>query len=175
MGKQGCCFHCYYAVYDVWWWWDAFWPQRKGVFVSLKISLSPLWRFISKHCQVSLGDFLRWWPPSAMKAGPSIYLCAGDVWIIPSFRFWDYVLHVERISCVITNCGHHQWVISSPLSMALNALLTLPENYNPYLSTCSSKVCYSGLLSLYSLLSLSFLLHSGSFVVAVYGPVSVGN
>ena len=29
---------------------------------------------------------------------------AGDVWIIPSFRIWDYVLHVEHISCVITNC-----------------------------------------------------------------------
>ena len=28
-----------------------------------------------------------------------------DVWIIPSFPIWDYVLHVEHISCVITNCG----------------------------------------------------------------------
>ena len=28
----------------------------------------------------------------------------GDVWIIPTFRIWDYVLHVEHISCVITNC-----------------------------------------------------------------------
>ena len=32
----------------------------------------------------------------------------GDVWIIPSFRIWDYVLHVEHVSCVITNCGQHQ-------------------------------------------------------------------
>ena len=29
----------------------------------------------------------------------------GDVWIIPSFRIWGYVLHIEHISCVITNCG----------------------------------------------------------------------
>ena len=47
----------------------------------------------------------------------------GDVWIIPSFRIWDYVLHVEHISCVITSCGQHQWVIPSPLSIALYALL----------------------------------------------------
>ena len=42
----------------------------------------------------------------------------GDVWIIPSFRVWGYV-HVEHISCVITNCAQHQWVILSPLSIAL--------------------------------------------------------
>ena len=46
-----------------------------------------------------------------------------DVWIIPSFRIWDYVLHVVHISCVITNCGQHQWVIPSPLSTVLKALL----------------------------------------------------
>ena len=32
---------------------------------------------------------------------------AGVVWIIPSFRIWDYVLYVEHISRVITNCGQH--------------------------------------------------------------------
>ena len=32
----------------------------------------------------------------------------GNVWKIQSFR---YVLHVEAISCVITNCGQNQWVI----------------------------------------------------------------
>ena len=40
----------------------------------------------------------------------------GNVWIIQSFR---YVLHVEAISCVITNCGQNQWVIPFPLSIAL--------------------------------------------------------
>ena len=44
-----------------------------------------------------------------------------DVWIIPSFRIWDYVLHVVHISCVITNSGQHQWVIPSPLLIALKA------------------------------------------------------
>ena len=29
----------------------------------------------------------------------------GDVWIIPSFQIGGYVLHVQHISCVITNCG----------------------------------------------------------------------
>ena len=43
----------------------------------------------------------------------------GDVWIIPSFRIWDWVLHIEHVSCVITNCGQHQWVIPSPLSITL--------------------------------------------------------
>ena len=34
----------------------------------------------------------------------------GDFWIIPSFQIWGYLLHVAHISCVITNCGQHQWV-----------------------------------------------------------------
>ena len=34
-----------------------------------------------------------------------ILATTGDVWIIPSFRIWDYVLHIEHISCVITNRG----------------------------------------------------------------------
>ena len=42
-----------------------------------------------------------------------------DVWIIPSFRIWGYVLHVEHISCVITNCGQLQWAIPSLFSIAL--------------------------------------------------------
>ena len=46
-----------------------------------------------------------------------------DVWIIPSCRIWDYVLLVVHISCIITNCGQHQRVIPSPLSIALKALL----------------------------------------------------
>ena len=42
-----------------------------------------------------------------------IMVTAGDVWIIPSFWILDYVLHVEHISCGITNCGQHQWFIPS--------------------------------------------------------------
>ena len=41
----------------------------------------------------------------------------GGVWIIPSFRIWDYVLYVDHISYVITNCGQHLFWI------ALEALL----------------------------------------------------
>ena len=47
----------------------------------------------------------------------------AGVSIIPSFRIWGYVLYVEHISCVITNCGQHQWAIPSPFSIALEALL----------------------------------------------------
>ena len=32
---------------------------------------------------------------------------------------WGYELHVEHISCVITNCGQHQWAILSLISKAL--------------------------------------------------------
>ena len=30
--------------------------------------------------------------------------------LIPSVLIWGYVLHVKYVSCVITNCGQHQWV-----------------------------------------------------------------
>ena len=68
-------------------------------------------------------------PPSHCPLKNKLYLlqtlsawATGDVSIIPSFRIWDYVLHVEHILCVITNCGQHQWVIPSFL-IALQALL----------------------------------------------------
>ena len=80
----------------------------------------------------------------------------GDVWIIPYFRIWHYVLHVEHVSCVITNCGQHQWVIPSHLSITLLALLE--ENITRKLSSLSLDFCHSRLLSLYYFPSLSFLL-----------------
>ena len=46
----------------------------------------------------------------------------GDVSIIPSIRIWGYVLHVERVSCVMTNCGQHHWVIPSRFLITLEAL-----------------------------------------------------
>ena len=73
----------------------------------------------------------------------------GDVWIIPSFRIWCYGLHVEHISCVITNCGQHQWAIPSLISIALWAWLE--ENI-------TRKLLYLSLdlFSLYYFLPLSF-------------------
>ena len=69
------------------------------------------------------GLFLSWWSPSTMWAGPLILLHnCRDVWIIPSFRIRDYILHAEHAPCVITNCGQHQWVIPSPLSIPLLGL-----------------------------------------------------
>ena len=72
------------------------------------------------------GLFLRWWPPSTMWVGPLIFSNATtrDVWIVRScLRICGYVLHVKHISCDITNCGQHQWIIPSPFSIALYALL----------------------------------------------------
>ena len=48
----------------------------------------------------------------------NLFMATGDVWIIPSCQIWDYVLHVEHVSCVVINCGKQQWVIPS-LSTAL--------------------------------------------------------
>ena len=77
-----------------------------------------LWRCVGWACNL----FLRWCPPLIMWAGPLILssTATGDVWIIPSFGIWGYVLHVEHISCVITNCHQHQWV-SPSFSIALTA------------------------------------------------------
>ena len=117
--------------------------------------------------------------PSTMWAGRFIYLWPppGLFWIIPYFRIWDYVLHVEHVSCVITNCGQHPWVIPSPLSIALKALLE--ENTTRKLRSISLlvlqnfaiPVCFPYILfylyfSLYFLL-VGLLLQS---VALFYGP-----
>ena len=114
------------------------------------------------------GDFLKL-EATFNHVGGSFYLfmaTTGDVWIIPSFRIWDYVLHVElHVSWrIVANISES----SVPLSQKLLRLCwrkTLPENYYPYLKTCSSKFCYSRLLSLNSFSSLSFLL---TFLWLVY-------
>ena len=84
----------------------------------------------------------------------------GDVWIIPSFRIWDYVLHVEHVSCVITNCGQHQWVIPSPLSIALQALLG--ENTTRKLLSQSLDLIFKILL-----FHVTFLIF---FSIAIFSP-----
>ena len=62
------------------------------------------------------GLFLRCGSPSILWAGPFIFssTTTGDVWTIPLFEFGVmHMLHVEHISCIITNCGQHKWVIPS--------------------------------------------------------------
>ena len=106
---------------------NTFSPNHSVVFIIHDMVLMIYKKNIPPRlCGLGLGAFVRWWPTSAMWAGPLIYFWPPhfwDVWIIPSFRIWDYVLLVEHVSCVITNCGQHQWVIPSPLSIALQALL----------------------------------------------------
>ena len=55
----------------------------------------------------------------------NLYIHNWVVWTFPSFQMWGYVLHVEHISCVITNWGYHQWAIPSLFSIALWALMEL--------------------------------------------------
>ena len=55
----------------------------------------------------------------------------GHVWIIPFFRIWGYMLHIECVSCVIMNCGQHLSVFPSALTIALYAL---PEKYSLFLA-----------------------------------------
>ena len=54
----------------------------------------------------------------------SLFKChhRGDVWIIP-YLIRGNMLHVEHISCVITDCDQQQWVIPFPLSISLYVLL----------------------------------------------------
>ena len=85
----------------------------------------------------------------------------GDVWIIPSFRIWDYVLHVEHVSCVMTNCGQHQWVIPSPLSIAHYYTL-LEENTSRKLLSLSLDLLFKILL-----FQVAFLIF---FSIVVFSP-----
>ena len=86
-----------------------------------------------------------------------------DVSIIPSFRICNfYVLHVEHISCVITNCGRHQWVIPSPLLIALLALLE--ENTTRKLLYLSSWDLFFKIL----LFQVAFLIFSSVAILPSY-------
>ena len=85
-------------------------PQRHRVVVEVHWRGAQGWRSIS------------WVVATFSHVGGSFNLSMaanGDVWIIPSFRIWGCVLHVEHISCVITNCGQIQWAIPSLFSIAL--------------------------------------------------------
>ena len=102
---------------------------------------------------------------------------AGGVWVIPSFRIRGYGLHVEHISCVITNCGQCQWAISSLFLIALRALLE--KNFTKKLLSLSLdlffKLCYSRFLSMYYFPSLSYLLNHNlyCFVLSMWGKIMI--
>ena len=85
-------------------------PHRNRVVVDVHWRSAQGWRYIS------------WVVATFSHVGGSFNLsmaATGDVWIIPFYRMWGYVLHVEHISCVITNCGQLQWAIPSLFSIAL--------------------------------------------------------
>ena len=83
-----------------------------------------------------------------------------DVWMIPSFWIWDYVLHVEHISCVITNCGQLQWANPSLFSIALLALLE--KNITRQLQSLSLDLFFKILL-----FQVTFLIF---FSTAIFSP-----
>ena len=110
-------------------------------------------------------------------AGPVTMATTGDFWIIPSFRIWGYVLHAEHISCVITNCGQHQWAIPSLFSIALYALLE--ENITRKLLSLSLDFLFKTLLFevaflvFFSIAVFSPCVLLLGFVIAVCGYISV--
>ena len=101
-----------------------------------------------------------------------------DDWIIPSFWIWVYVLHVGHISCVITNCGQHQWVtVSHPFS-SLNSSLGFAGGKRYHKITISVfrldlLLFQVAFLKFYSIAIFSPYFSSGWFVIAVCGSVSV--
>ena len=101
----------------------------------------------------------------------------GDFWIIPSFRIWGYGLHVEHISCVLTNCGQQQRVI--PFSFLNYSLGLTGGKYYHKITIPVFRVvlqnfaisCYFPYILFYS--CILSLLSYGWFVIAECGSVSV--
>ena len=56
-----------------------------------------------------------------MWAGLLIFSSTTINWIIPCFWNSGCILHVEHVSCVVTNFGQHQWVIRSRLSIGFTS------------------------------------------------------
>ena len=121
---------------------------------------------------------LRRWSASTMWAGPLIFssTTTRDVWIIPSFRIWDYVLHVEHVSCVVTNCGQHQWVIPFPLNSSFSPAggKHYQKIFIPVFRLVLQNFAFPGCF-LYILFHscLFSLLSTGLFVITVCGSISV--
>ena len=81
------------------------------------------------------------------------------------FRIWGYVLHVEHVSCAITNCGKHQWVPPSSLSSIVNNSLGLAGG--KHYQKINIPVIRFVLKKLICL--VAFLIHV-FFSIAIYSP-----
>ena len=106
----------------------------------------------------------------------SIYGHHRDVWIIPSCRIWDYALHVEHVSCVITNCGQHQCHPLSSLNYSLDFAggkyyqkITIPI-FRLVLQNFAIPDCFPCILFYHYRFSF---LSSGWFIIAVCGFISI--
>ena len=68
---------------------------------------------------------------------PSIFTSATtkDVWIIPYLPIWGNMLNIKHVSCVITDCCQHQWVITPYLFMSCWSK-TVSASENHYLKNC---------------------------------------
>ena len=101
----------------------CYWPSSLGIFTGFstinvkRVCITPTtFMMTSWHGSISallalcewvgLGDFLRWWPLNHLGGSFRLSLFIAttrNAWIIPSFRIWGYVLHVEHVSCIIIN------------------------------------------------------------------------
>ena len=115
----------------LWMWWPFHFISLTRLWMWLAfhiISLTRWWMWrisTSFHVGSGWGLFHSWLSHSTTGVGPLIFsrTTTGDVWIIPSFRVWGYVLHIEHLQFVITNWDEHQSVIFSLLLIVLYALL----------------------------------------------------
>ena len=136
------------------------------------------WTCCVAHGGWRLGAFLRWWPPSAMWAGPLIFL-----WLPPGMseksHLFEFGLCAACWACFM--CHHELWPtsVSHPFSF-LNSSLGLAggKHYQKIIIPILWLVlqnfaipCYFPCILFYSY--LSSLLSSGRFVVPVCGSVSV--
>ena len=120
-------------------WWPPGWLEGLCFnLVTCAIYIQPgeqfnIWIIFQKHCGldyhgwVGVGGFSKVVATFSHVGGSfNLFMATTrDVWIIPSFLIWSYVLHVEHVSCVIVNCGQYQWSVSHPFSF-LNSSLGLP-------------------------------------------------
>ena len=125
---------------------------------------------------VGVGDFP---VPTFNLVDGSFVLCkatTGDVWIIPSFRVWDYVLHVDHVSCVIT-----MWAtsVNHPFSSLKSSLGFAGGKHYQKITIPTLRLvlqnfavpCYFPYILFYRY--LFSILSSGGFVIGVCGSISV--